>query len=166
MMLTKFHSLKPWFIKKLCEWKTSCCHYHIEISELKERFNAIRSRGKGTHGQCTCSCTKVCHPFGVDNNHVEECQAHLSYFQRLMALCSTILCPKENFVMFHWHDCLFGSWTNCGVEKLKICLFEKNGDRFVVWHIINYIVMGKINESGNKKLSRVEFCDLQKWVRW
>jgi hypothetical protein len=163
-MLTKFHSLKPWFVKTFREWNTSYYHYHIEISELKEGFNVIRSRGKGVQGQCTCFCTKNCHPVGVDNNHVEECQAHSPYFQRLTALCSAIICPKEDFAMFHRWDYLFGSCADCGVEKLRICLSDHNVYRFVAWPIINYIVVGKTSEGRDKKMSRVEYCDLQKQV--
>jgi hypothetical protein len=49
VMLSKFQSLKPWFVKNFYEWNTCCC-YHIEISELKEGVNGIRSRGKGIYG--------------------------------------------------------------------------------------------------------------------
>jgi hypothetical protein len=47
MMLTKFHSLKPWFVKNLCEWNISCCHYHIEINELKKVLMLLGVGGKG-----------------------------------------------------------------------------------------------------------------------
>jgi hypothetical protein len=53
--------------------------------------------------------------------------------------------------MFHWQDCLFGSNANYGVEKLKFFLYKHNVDRFVAWHIINYIVVGKTSEGRDKK---------------
>ncbi len=66
VMLLKFKSLKPQFAKKLHEWNTGCYQCHIEICELKEGLNGIRSRAKGVHGQCSCSCKNICHPSGED----------------------------------------------------------------------------------------------------
>jgi hypothetical protein len=66
VMLSKFESLKPWFVRKLHEWNTCYYWYHIEISKLKEGLNGIKSQAKGVHGQCNCSCTKICHPSEKD----------------------------------------------------------------------------------------------------
>ncbi len=119
--------MKLQFIEKLHEWNT-CYHYHTEISELKEGFNTIKSRGKGINGQCNCDCIEVCHLVKVSTSRLIECQAHLSLFQRLTSLCSAILCPKDGFAMFHQHDCKFSQCENYGVEKLKVCPYKQNLD--------------------------------------
>jgi hypothetical protein len=91
MMFTKFQSLKPWFVKTLCECNTCCCRYHIEISELKEGLNGMRTQGKGMHGGYTCSCTKICCLLGKNICPPRKCEAHVSCFKRLTSLWSSIL---------------------------------------------------------------------------
>jgi hypothetical protein len=65
-MLSNFQYLKPWFVKKLHEWNIWCCRYHIEINELKENFNGIKSQAKGVYGQCKRSCIEICCPIGKE----------------------------------------------------------------------------------------------------
>jgi hypothetical protein len=145
VMLTKFHALKPWFVKKLHEWNT-CCHYHTEIYELKERSNNIKSSRKGVHGHCNCSCVEVCHPIGVDIGPTRECQAHLNYFQKLVSLWPSILCPKDAFAMFHERKCLFGTRSNYGVQNMKICSSKLNSNKLVAWRKIAHVVVGRISD--------------------
>jgi hypothetical protein len=75
-----------------------------------------------------------------------ECQTHLCFFKRLIALWSSILCPKDEFETFHWRDCLVGECSNYGVETLKIFPFELILERLVVWCKISYITVGKTSE--------------------
>jgi hypothetical protein len=50
VMWSKFQSLKLWFVRKLHELNSCCCRYHIEINELKQGLNGIKSRAKGSMG--------------------------------------------------------------------------------------------------------------------
>jgi hypothetical protein len=59
VMLTMFQALKPWFVQQLKDWNTSC-RYHMELKELSNGFNEIRTIGKGIHGTCNYKCTEVC----------------------------------------------------------------------------------------------------------
>ncbi len=59
-MLTKFQTLKPWFVKRLKEWNTCTCRYHTKLNELKCGLNILRV-GKHVHdSHCVCSCEGIC----------------------------------------------------------------------------------------------------------
>jgi hypothetical protein len=158
MQLRAFESLKPWFVKKLREWNI-CCKYHTEIDELKEGFNGIRSHGKGFHGQCTCSCVEICHPFGKDSG-ARKCQAHVYYFKILTKLWSSNLCPTNIFSSFHKRDCLLCSFPICVVKTLKICPFEVTLESLLIWFKISYVV-GKSAYGHVKKVFTIEYCETQ-----
>ena len=52
-----FETLKPWYVKRLQEFNSCCCRYHVQIAELKEGFNNMRRRT--LHQSCSCNCV-VC----------------------------------------------------------------------------------------------------------
>jgi len=153
--------MKPWFVKKLCEWNTCCCQYHTKINELKEGLNGMIIRGKGVHGGYTCFCTKICRPFGENICPPNECEVHVSYFKKLISIWSSILCPLFGFSTFHQRACLLGQCKNCGVETLKICPVELDLKKPMTWRKISYVIVGKNNDGCDKKVSRVEYCETQ-----
>jgi hypothetical protein len=59
VMLTKFQSLKSWFVKRLKEWNTCTCQYHTKLNELKLGLNFMRATWN-VHNQCVYSCENVC----------------------------------------------------------------------------------------------------------
>lgn len=42
VMLIVFKKLKLWFLRRLKDWNTCCCQYHMELKELLNGFNDMK----------------------------------------------------------------------------------------------------------------------------
>ncbi len=49
MMLTRFHYLKPWFVKRLKEWNTCRFKYLTKLNKMRLGLNAMKVVGKDVH---------------------------------------------------------------------------------------------------------------------
>jgi hypothetical protein len=56
--LTSFGKLKPYFVKKLQDFNSSCCKYHQEMAKTKISFNNMLVVNSVHHGlqNSTCKC--------------------------------------------------------------------------------------------------------------
>ncbi len=62
LMLTRFHNMKLWFVKRLKEWNTCCYKYHREVNELRLGANNMKTIGNNVHNHCACLCETVYKP--------------------------------------------------------------------------------------------------------
>lgn len=94
-MLTKFQTLKPWFVKRLKEWNTCTYRYHTKLNELKCGLNTLQV-GENVHdSHSVCSCEGICKL--ELNNEVGDlsCFAHTWTYNMLTSLWSSLLCSKK-----------------------------------------------------------------------
>ncbi len=92
MMFTKFHYLKPWFVKQLKESNTYYHKYHTKLNDLRLGFNAMKAMEKDVHNQYACSCEGVCR-LEVNSGCASEvnCVAHIQTYDTFTSLLSSIL---------------------------------------------------------------------------
>ncbi len=93
------------------EWNT-CCIYHMELNELKLGLNNMRGQGNST---------KVC----KYHKH-EVCAPCKGSYKGITCLWEFVVCLKGDFDEWHKKECLYGDCPHCGVQKLYLCLEEKN----------------------------------------
>jgi hypothetical protein len=139
--LHSFEALKPWYVKRLKEFNSGCCRYHVQMAELKDAFNLMR---RGTlHRSCTCSCV-VC---GGSNDRT--CQASTFVLPGVTAMCELILCPKTEDTEFHNLLCIRGDCINYGITKMKFCSRELDPDcQFVVtWRRFENVLVGQMRKA-------------------
>ena len=84
-----FEALKPWFVRRMKEFNTCCYRDHIQITEYKDGFNAMRCGS--VHKNCQCEC-QLCRPLPG----VQQCMAAHATFAGVTTLCETVLCPKDD----------------------------------------------------------------------
>jgi hypothetical protein len=122
---TKFHSLKPWFVKQLCEWNTCCCCYHTELRYLLDALNGMRINEAGIHSSCTYKCLPVCR--GGCQPEGTLYGVSTATFPNLTSFWSSVLCEKGVDEFWHSKDCLLGNCADCGVTTmLWVCSGELN----------------------------------------
>ena len=89
--LGAFKKLKPFYVWRLRERNTCACRYHVEILEMKTRYNNMRSGYKGIYGTgCTCDCDVY------RDGGSTCCSAASTYFLGLTDMWSSILCPEDD----------------------------------------------------------------------
>jgi hypothetical protein len=86
VMLSKFQSLKPWFVKRLKEWNTCTCRYHTKLNELRLGFNIMQVVGNVVHNQCVYSCENVCRSELNNTSSHLNCATHLKTYNTLSSL--------------------------------------------------------------------------------
>jgi hypothetical protein len=68
--------------------------------ELLIAVDIMRTDKQGVHFNCTCNCDMVCGAVGCECTF-SMCNAHKLKYERLTALWTSILCPKDEFSMWH-----------------------------------------------------------------
>jgi hypothetical protein len=96
--LTSFKGLKPWWVKRLRIWNTCCCRYHQELIELLIALDIMRTDKQGLHFNYTYHCDMVCGGVAYERTF-SMCNTHKLKYERLAALWTSILCPKDEFPM-------------------------------------------------------------------
>jgi hypothetical protein len=56
-----FQKFKLWFVRKLKNWNTCSCRYHMELKAFLNGFNDMRTPRKGIHTNYNYKCIEVCH---------------------------------------------------------------------------------------------------------
>ena len=146
-----FEALKPWFVRRMKEFNTCCCHDHVQITELKDGLNCMR-RGN-VHKNCQCPC-QLCQPVPG----VVGCMAAHATFTGVTALCKTVCCPKDDNKEYHNLECIRGSCEICGVSKLKVCPQElsMSSDALVSWHRFEMVFVGRGDDDRDRHALRLE----------
>jgi hypothetical protein len=130
-MIRVFECLKPWFVKRLKEWNTSTCRYHIELNELKLGLSSMQTIGKEVHSGCNCSCETICkHELNVVLGKL-YCITYLQVYTTMTFLWSLILCAKDETIEFHKRGCIMGDCLRCEIESLDICPHELTTERHI-----------------------------------
>jgi hypothetical protein len=147
-----FESLKPWYVKRLQEFNSCCCRYHVQIAELKDGFNNMRRRF--LHTSCNCNCD-VCGARGPET----PCWASSSTVEGVRAMCDLVLCSKLESMDFHKLDCIRGNCTDCGVWKLQLCPHEvdPNSTILIPWRKFENVFVGQNSEGGDRHALRLEY---------
>jgi hypothetical protein len=114
--LSSFEKLKPWFVKRLNEFNSCCCSYHVQMVELKDGYNSMWTRL--FHQNYICPC-KICRPLGE-----AKCVANSAIAIGVRNLCDQILCLKEEIDEFHKLQYIQGDCCTCGILTLPICPYE------------------------------------------
>jgi len=157
VMLTKFQSLKPWFVKRLKEWNMCTCQYHTKLNELRLGLNALWV-GKHVHDSyCACSCEGICRLETNTMFNELSCFACFQTYNTLISLWSSLLCSKEQNDEFHKRSYIMGDYLLCGIKFLNVCLKELSISTKIEWHNINYEVVGKTSNFQDKKVSKVMY---------
>jgi hypothetical protein len=78
--------------------------------------------GLHCHFLCECECEEVCYSYFGSN-----CARSLAVFSGVTAMSKTILCPKLDGARWHNRDCLFSTYTACGVDFLLLCPIKEAG---------------------------------------
>ena len=154
--LSSFEALKPWWMKRLRIWNTCCCRYHQELMELLNALDIMRTDKQGVHFNCTCHCDMVCGGVGCEHTFT-MCDAHKLKYERLTALWTSILCPIDEFSMWHKRDCLMGNCVDCGLQLLRVCPLELSSEKMVKWKSIGYKTVGTTEEGNPRKASMLEY---------
>lgn len=162
-----FDSLRPWYVKKLKERNVCCCIYHVEMDELRQGFNNMRLRS-GMHNSkiCSCMCEEVCRPVGNEDCNCREscreeesgcCKGSVSTYPGTTELQDAILCPKDDLCEWHKRECIFGECDACGIELLRVCPFEEQGDsnRKLQWKRFEMVDVLTTKGEQRKKLQLV-----------
>lgn len=143
--LRSFEALKPWYVKRLKEFNSCCCRYHVQMAELKDALNSMR-RG-ALHRCCSCSCD-VCKTL---KEH--QCLALNSAIEGVRAMCDRVLCPHPEDSEFHSLECIRGDCPDCGVSTLNFCSNELDHDSpfLLIWRRFENVVVGQNEEGGDRR---------------
>ena len=79
-------------MKHLCEWKTCCCCYQIELRYLLDALNKTRIDEGGVNLSCMFKCLSICEDGCQQDNNV--CATSVKTFSNLTSFSSSILCEK------------------------------------------------------------------------
>jgi hypothetical protein len=146
-----FEALKPWFVKRMKEFNSCCCRYHVQMVELKDALNFMR---RGTvHKNCSCHCD-VCQP----DSGTGACKASELTFHSVTKLCELVLCPKPEEEEFHALSCIHGDCTMCGATKLKIYPNELSDSTsaLVSWKRFEMVFVGRGEDGNDRHALRLE----------
>jgi len=82
---------------------------------------------------------------------VTRCMAMHATFFGVIALCRSILCPKDYNEEYHKIDYIQGSCELCGVSTLKICCQELSTsfDALVSWCGFMMVFMKRGDDGGD-----------------
>jgi hypothetical protein len=126
LMLTRFHKMKLWFVKRLKEWNTCCYKYHREVNELRLGANNMKTIGNNVQNHCACLCETVYKPkVNGGSNGDPSCVAHTSTYDML----TSIMCFKNENAQFHNKNCHMGECKMCGIQLLKVCPVKLSTDK-------------------------------------
>jgi hypothetical protein len=84
-----FERLKLWFIKRLTEFNSCCCNYHVQMAKIKDGFNAMHT--EFFNQNCTCICN-ICRPHG---EVATPCIANNNVVSGVRNMCEHILCLMD-----------------------------------------------------------------------
>jgi hypothetical protein len=148
--LRSFEALKPWYVKRLKEFKSCCCRYHIQLEELKDAWNLMH-RGM-LHQSYTCNC-EVC-----KSHNEDTCKASKSILLGVTAMCTLVLCEKTEGQDFHNLSCIQSDCKNCSIYKLQFCPYELDHDSpyTVPWRRFENVVVGQNDEGGDRHVLQLE----------
>ena len=145
--LTKFHLLKPWFVRWLAQWNTCYCMYHMELRYFLDGLNNMRVDKDILHFSCTCTCWGVCRQGCTLSN---TCIALTRTYFGLIELCNLVLCSKLDLMPWHDVECLLRICENCGPEKLfHLCPKELSATEALHWKQFGKV--SGLSEDGRKR---------------
>ena len=122
-----FWRLRPFFIRRLRDFKSCCCKCHMEMAEIVVGFNNMRSpRFHFPSTPESCSCKAVCCDTG--DKAVQEgavkCQAPVHVYKRTLELWEQSLCLRPNGSDWHALKCVTGQCGRCGFHLILLCDME------------------------------------------
>jgi hypothetical protein len=154
---TKFHLLKPCFVRRLIQWNTCCYRYHMELIYFMEGLNEQRMGKKGTHFGCACACWGVC---GRGCTLRNSCVAKTTCFSRLSTLCNSVLCTKANSTSWHNLNCLLGTCEEYGPEKMFwVCSIEQSSIQIIKWKQFGKQVTRTTEDGKERNHVKVEYME-------
>ncbi len=136
-----------------------CCHYHIELVELKIGLNNMHSKIDSIHANCAGRCVDVCYP--IDVQDVGNCCANQITFARLVDLSNFIICPKPIGDKLHKQDCLMGDFSLCGINTLNIYATKKLlcVSRMMQWQQYAKVFIGQKDNGDDQKMMQLQYMD-------
>jgi hypothetical protein len=129
----------------------------MELRELLNGLNDMRTMCKDIHNAYSCKCTEVCDVQLNPTTTLNNCTIEFRTYKGLIELWTSILCLKPTLNEWDFKQCLMGDYNSCGVHTLKLCPFELEIDRTIHWRNIGYEVVGQIENGRGRKASQVEY---------
>lgn len=105
----------------------------MELKELLNGFNDMKTLGKGIHGACSCKCIEVCDVKLNLVTNLDNCIVKFQTYKGLIELWTSVLCLKLVLVEWHCRQCLTGDCNSCGIHTLKLWPFEPKIDKTIHW---------------------------------
>ena len=90
-----FERLKPWWVKKLKEWNTCCCIYHVEMDPMKAGLSTLRDKLRGFHTSTNCACNSV---VCSDSEGGARCHAHDRIYKHITSMWELVFVLKESMI--------------------------------------------------------------------
>ncbi len=119
-------------MQRLRKCNTCACKCYVEIVELLQGFNNMKTSSKGIHGRyCECDC-EVC-----SNSMVRQFTTKQNQFLGLGDMWSSILCHVLDFNDWHNPDCLRGHCGDYGLDMLITCPCEEDNffKKLMQWNV-------------------------------
>lgn len=149
-------------MKKLKEFNSCCCRYHVEMLEIKEGLLNMRMKGLHMRSQsagssgCPCRCLEVCGGESADG-----CGSLTEAFKGVTKLWLSTLSPLNDIQEWHALRCLRDDCNLCGVKLLSFCPCELDlsSEYLVPWRKFEKVFAGQTRDGVTKEVTRLE-CKL------
>jgi hypothetical protein len=105
----------------------------MELKELLNGFDDMKTLGKGIHGAYSYKCIEVCDVKLNLATNLDNCIVKFQTYKGLIELWTSILCLKLVLIEWHSRQCLMGDCNSCGIHTLKLWPFELKIDKTIHW---------------------------------